>query len=539
MSFTNSVAPVVVSTADNTTVVISLVGVSAGDNIIVGTAWYDPTDVITISSITVSGEANADLHDSPFLDVFNTNHQFASLPAVTAGGTKTVTVTMSGAVSFSALQAFAQAVGGGTTAFDAINSSSVGGTPAQVSLTPTEDNCYIVAMAECSSADPIGTPDTGFTGISLANLNLFQGAEYQLDGGTAGARNVGFPDCFGGWSIIAASFKPSSVAAPAQKAYPIADIDVGPWQAGTSAALRNLLTYTEAFDNAAWTKTKCTISADAGADPLIGVSADDLIEDSTTGSHSVSRNIAMTASIDYTLSVYVKPSNRDWVGIQINGLGAGEAASAFYNVSTGSVGTVATTGATPTTAITAAANGYYRISFTWASGAGANTPSFIIIAADADNSSFYLGNGLAALRLWGAQFEQASSASAYQAILATDLLTGTIFSVLADSNTGTPVDTDYGFVLVPGSTLKVQLGPLADPNVNTGHILSVRCYSPQSKSVQLDLYCASIATIVKTVTQATTNGVAQFDFTLSGAEADAIPSADYTSGLQLWMTGIA
>ena len=69
-------------------------------------------------------------------------------------------------------------------------------------------------------------------------------------------------------------------------------------------APHNLLTYSEQFDNAAWTKTNATVSANVTIAPDGTLTADKL-EPATTASTSIYQSVIIAAS-SYTGSVYVK-----------------------------------------------------------------------------------------------------------------------------------------------------------------------------------------------------------------------------------------
>ena len=70
----------------------------------------------------------------------------------------------------------------------------------------------------------------------------------------------------------------------------------------------NLVPFSEEFDNAAWTKTRATISADAVVAPDGTLTADKLVEDATAAnSHGMKDTVAkesFTDNSDVTFSVY-------------------------------------------------------------------------------------------------------------------------------------------------------------------------------------------------------------------------------------------
>jgi hypothetical protein len=163
----------------------------------------------------------------------------------------------------------------------------------------------------------------------------------------------------------------------------------------------NALTYSNDFNNVIWTKTNCSIVL-AGTSPDGTANTNVLVENSASGNHWFFTANAVTGS--YTLSVYAKPDTRNWLVMRVT-LAAGNAI-AFFNVSTGAIGTVA---AGLTATITPAGNGFYRCSISGTLVVGA----VVIGAASADGVASYAGNSGNALGLYGAQLEAGAFATSY------------------------------------------------------------------------------------------------------------------------------
>lgn len=229
MSITLTNGPVAAQVS-STTVSVALTGCVAGRGIICGIRLYSNT--ITVSSVTCTSEA--DLTVSTIMRgqsaLSYPSFCFAYLPNITTNGDKTITCTFSSAVPGNAAGMFAMEVAGQeqSASFFDLQADAIAANPNNsVSLSPSVDHCFIVAQATSGVGDP--TAGAGFTLITLANVGSFDSAEYQLDSGTAGARNVPFGSMSSGFHIAAASFKPTS-ATPLLSTYFLgSDISTGNW----------------------------------------------------------------------------------------------------------------------------------------------------------------------------------------------------------------------------------------------------------------------------------------------------------------------
>lgn len=165
---------------------------------------------------------------------------------------------------------------------------------------------------------------------------------------------------------------------------------------------RNGFTKSEQFDDAAWTKTNVTVSANIvpGLDGTI--SADRIVETAVNASHGVSRTTpALTANTAQASSVFASPGERTWMYVQTFDK-AGVTKRTWFNLATGVAGTTAA-GHTPLVEIWPL--GWYRILLLWNSATGATPPEVLFGLATADNTSVYLGDITKGLYLWGAQHD--------------------------------------------------------------------------------------------------------------------------------------
>jgi hypothetical protein len=174
----------------------------------------------------------------------------------------------------------------------------------------------------------------------------------------------------------------------------------------------NLLTFSEQFDNGAWTKQQATVTANAVVAPDGTTTADKLVEDSTNNVHRAIQ-VPTTTAVSTTFTVYAKAAERTWCYLA----NASANHAAYFNLATGVVGTLVG----PTTAtITPVGNGWYRCAITSTPAAGAQVYGVFIATADAVNS--YLGNGISGINIWGAQLESSATATTYNPTTVKNLL---------------------------------------------------------------------------------------------------------------------
>ena len=206
-------------------------------------------------------------------------------------------------------------------------------------------------------------------------------------------------------------------------------------------ARTNLLTYSDQFNDAAWSKTAASITANATSSPDGTTNADKLVATAVTSGHFVSQAVTITASTNYTVSVYVKAAEYGWAIIYVGTVGVGQ----YVNLSTGAVGSTFI-GAPTSTTVTNAGNGWRRVSMVFNS--GVNTSVDVrVYATTADGTSSYLGDGTSGIYVYGAQLEAGSFATSYIPTVASTVsrsadvatMTGTNFSSWYNQSEGTIV----------------------------------------------------------------------------------------------------
>jgi hypothetical protein len=156
----------------------------------------------------------------------------------------------------------------------------------------------------------------------------------------------------------------------------------------------NLLTYSEQFDDASWTKFQATVTANNTTSPQ-GISTADKLESSTNGTAVLFRT-ALTGATASTISVYAKAGTNDVLDIGFTNI---TDFTVKANLTTGTI-TSATSGITGT--ITNVGNGWYRVTATRTMTASGT--AFINSATNISGRFIYI---------WGAQLEVGSYATSY------------------------------------------------------------------------------------------------------------------------------
>ena len=163
----------------------------------------------------------------------------------------------------------------------------------------------------------------------------------------------------------------------------------------------NLVVRSQEFDNASWTKSNTTVTANATTAPDGTATADKIIASATTATHFLFQGVTSGTGISFQVSVYAKKGEYNFLRIENGNTGGG----AYYNLNTGVV--VSGTGAT----IVDAGSGWYRCSLSTTT----TTTSFnCVFAPSVDGTTAnFTGDGTSGIFLWGCQVEIGSTTNTY------------------------------------------------------------------------------------------------------------------------------
>jgi hypothetical protein len=218
----------------------------------------------------------------------------------------------------------------------------------------------------------------------------------------------------------------------------------------------NLVLRSEEFDNASWVKSSSTVTANATTSPDGTVDAEKLIPSAASIDGRVVQTFTGSAGTTYTLSIYAKQGEFTNCRVYADD-NATNTVSVSYNLATGAVSTaVAVAGGNWTSAsstITAAGNGWWRITLTWT--ATAVAPA---------RAAFWCrdtGDGTSGIFVYGAQLEAGAFATSYIPTVASQVTrTADVASINAPNFASWYNQTEGTFVVEADSGGNVSAAPI-------------------------------------------------------------------------------
>jgi hypothetical protein len=178
---------------------------------------------------------------------------------------------------------------------------------------------------------------------------------------------------------------------------------------------RNLLTYSDQFDNAGWAKTRASVVANIVVAPDGTLTGDKVVEDTTASDiHIVNQNVTPVGNTTYTYSIYVKAGERTFAEVFV-GLFVSQVASNTIriNLLTGEF----SASDTSRTRVENVGNGWWRVASTITTIASPGSIGPRVGPTISLATGSYTGDGTSGIYIWGAQLEVGSTATEYQPVV--------------------------------------------------------------------------------------------------------------------------
>ena len=182
----------------------------------------------------------------------------------------------------------------------------------------------------------------------------------------------------------------------------------------TLRAAQNLLTQSQQLDNAAWTKTRVTVTANYAAAPDGATTADRVLETTDNGVHEIKQAYSKPAGVTIlTAAVRLKADGRNEAYLMLDDGTATNRAQIRANLSTGAVPFTDNTGTYTllSNSVTSLGSGWYllRITISVPTGAGSVTQTVRLYNA----GTSYVGDAALGVQAWGMQLQEGSLLGEY------------------------------------------------------------------------------------------------------------------------------
>lgn len=213
----------------------------------------------------------------------------------------------------------------------------------------------------------------------------------------------------------------TATANTARYTYSVLDLQIPPRLLYEPAAT-NLYNYSEQIQTFSLTGT--TVTANNTTSPDGTVSADKLVEDTSTTHHDAHQALSgVSANAPITVSAFFKAAERSMVTMEFvpsSSFANSVAPVAYFSLTTGTVANTVNM-MVKDTSIIYYGNGWYRCSATATPLTGGTLICNMGMTAGLSNTEVYTGDGTSGLYIWGAQAEVGNVATSYIATGATSL----------------------------------------------------------------------------------------------------------------------
>jgi hypothetical protein len=252
----------------------------------------------------------------------------------------------------------------------------------------------------------------------------------------------------------------------------------------------NLLTFTEDFSNAIWTKFQCTIDSNvAGIAAPDGLPTSDKIVETTSNSQHFIYYPRTGSNETLTFSIFARAAGRNRLVIQFSNFVNADCLAEF-NLKSGVVNYVVenTGDYTRTRAyMIPYTNGWWRCVLTTTKGSLNTNNNIAIGLGNGENSNTYsgsyTGNGTSGIYIWGAQLEAQTYATSYIPATGASQVTRN-----ADTSSSAQTTRNTDYCDIRGSNLANIYNPLEGTIVRTTRVDPRSLVSPVSEVLQTGFF---------------------------------------------------
>lgn len=246
----------------------------------------------------------------------------------------------------------------------------------------------------------------------------------------------------------------------------------------------NLITYSDDFSNAAWSKFASSITSNSNIAPDGTLTADIFKADGTSAIHRINQTATAGAKV---FSIYVKASSNSFIQILWD---VDAAPYANFDLINGVVGTF---GTATTASIQSVGNGWYRC-IAYTSSSTATNPNFALVSSSSATRGE--SNSLStSVFIWGAQLEAGSFATSYIPTVASQVTRSADSASMTGTNFSSWYRTEEGTFYINGIAGQTAYRTLID-----GSVASNQVYLSNASTAPLNYASSSSSTTVATGT---------------------------------------
>jgi hypothetical protein len=287
---------------------------------------------------------------------------------------------------------------------------------------------------------------------------------------------------------------------------------------------RNQLTWSEQFDNAAWTKSNVSAAANTTTAPNGEQTADSITADGASNFHfAFSPNPFTWVAATYVMSSYFKiGTNRyAWLGAYDNTTNFG----AVFDLQLGTYVGPRTGGGTVVASIDPVGSGWYRCSMRFTAAAGTATQYGYSVGTTNNGALSLVDTSTGSIFVWGAQLELGSTATAYQ-------------KVTTDYDVTEAGVASVGYLRFDGTNDFMVTGTITPGTNKAQAFVGVRKLSDAAVGLVFETGTGSeTGTILATAPRSA--GVGNYRFISYGTVlADVFPASGYSAPITNVLTGI-